>query len=604
MLKRGIFVERKKEDSVKKPKLSVIIIFAVLTIPAFMLGCKIVYLYQVSPKGMDGYVYVLSNLAGSILSDPFTLNVSSTYLGGLVSSIALWLIWIALFAFPKNYRYGEEHGSARWGTASDIKPFMDNNPDNNIILTETEGLTMEEKMKVTPAQDFNRNKNVVVIGSPGSNKTRGVVIPNLMQMHSSYVASTTKTELFNKTGYLFKTAGYKLKLLNFVDLKQSHHYNFFKYISDDMDVHKIVDNIIKNTSPPGPTTADPFWEKSEIAFLEAIFSYLIYEAEPEDRSMETVMMMYQAAQVKEDDEDYISALDVLFDELKEMKPHCFAVEQYDIFKKGAGKTIKSILISVGVRLSPFNIPDVRELTRTDDLDLELLGDEKTILYVCMSDTDTSLNFLVAIMYQQLFDVLVRRADSLYGGELPIPVRCIQDEFANAGQIPDFDKIIAIIRSRRISVTIILQSISQIKKIYEKEWETIMANCDSFLFLGSNEFSTLEYVSKCIDQETIDLKNDSVSKSVYGGYSWSNQTAARSLITPGEVRTISRRYCILIISGIPAFKSRKYDITMHKNYKYLSDSDKHLFFNFNDISKSTEQLISERNKLIAEQTKVS
>lgn len=565
----------------RKPKISIILVFILLSFPVFFLGCKVAYVYDLAPeKGMEGYIYTVNNYLSSLINKPLEYDVQNTYLGGIVALIILWLFWMAAFGIRKNYRFGEEHGSAHWGNQHDIKPFVDPEPDNNIILTATESLSMKDRMLVTATNDFNRNKNVLVCGSPGSGKTREYAKPNMMQMHSSYVATTPKGDLVRETGHMFEENNYKIRSFNLINPEDGCQYNFFKYIEDDQDVLKIVNNIIKNTTPDKPTTADPFWEKSEIAFLEALFSYLVFEAAPEDRNMETVMMMYNAAQVKEDDEDYVSALDVLFEELAEDKPDCFAVLQYDIFKKGAGKTAKSILISVGVRLSPFNIPKIKALMKNDELDLDKIGDEKTVLYVVISDTDSSLNFLAAIMYQQLFDVLIRKADRSENGMLNVPVRCILDEFPNMGLIPDFDKLIATIRSRRISATVIIQSMAQLKKLYEKSWEVITGCCDSFLFLGGNEQSTLEYLSKRIDQETVDVKNDSISKHAHnGGYSFSNQTTGRSLITAGEIGNLNRKYCIYILSGVPPFKSKKYDITIHKNYKLLSDYDKSFTFSF-------------------------
>lgn len=509
-----------------------------------------------------------------ILENPVTVAPQRPALlaGGLVM-IAIVLGYCYHLATPKNYRKGEEHGSARWGCVRDITPFLDPNPEQNLILTASEGLSLSPRMSVTAFEDYNRNKNVLVIGGAGSGKSRYFVKPNLMQLHSSYGVTDSKGALLRETGDMLRKKGYQIKVLNLIHMDESDTYNPFTYLSTEKDVLKLVRNLIKNTTPPQSKSEDDFWVKAETAFLTALFSYMVFELPEEDRTISTVLDMLHHAEAREDVEGYVSDLDALFLDLAERKPHSFAAAQYDIYKKAAGKTAKSILISVGVRLSPFMISDVQKLLSKDTMFLDEIATQKTALFVILSDTDSTFNFLASILYQQLFDILVQQADAAANGMLPIPIRFLLDEFANIGQIPEFDRLIATIRSRNISANIILQNLAQIKNLYPKTWETITANADSLLFLGGMEQSTLEYVSKIIGEETVDHKSRSIGKGERGSLSEQEQIIRRRLLTPDEVGTISGKQCILKIRGVVPFLSKKYDITQHKNYSLLAGESK-------------------------------
>ena len=467
-------------------------------------------------------------------------------------------------------RPDEEYGSAKWGNRSDIAPFIDKNKDFNILLTETEKLSLSGRMKITRTDNFNRNKNVVVVGGAGSGKTRFFVKPNLMQLHSSYVVSDSKGLLLSETGKLFEESGYEIKIFDLISRKNCNQYNPFNYIRNEDDILKIVNNLIKNTSNPDKKGGDDFWEKAETALLMAIFSYLLQEVVEEDQTLSSVVELVRLADIPEDVPGYVSPLDVLFQELEEKDPQNFAVLQYKIFKLSGDKTTKSILVSLGVRLAPFDIPSVKELVSRDTLELDKIGDKKTILYILLPDTDTSFNFLASMMYQQLFDMLVYKADNFYKGRLPVHVRCILDEFANIGQIPDFEKVISVIRSREISTNVILQNISQLKNLYKDTWETIIGTSDTFLYLGGMEQSTHEYISKLLGKETIEQRNVSVTKGMNGSYNESYQKLGRNLMEPDEVASLKGQECILKIRGVNPFLSNKYNIEKHKNYKKLGD----------------------------------
>lgn len=406
----------------------------------------------------------------------------------------------------------------------------------------------------------------------GSGKTRFFVKPNIMQMNSSYVITDPKGEILDSCGKMLKENGYKIKIFDLIHLQNTNKYNFFDYLNDEKDILKIANNIIMNTTPPNSKTAGDFWEKAENALLQALISYVFFEGLEEEKNISTVMDLLRLADVKEDDEDYESPLDILFNDLKKENPNHFAVKQYDIYKKAAGKTAKSILISVGVRLAPFNINTVADITREDNLKLEEIGDRKTALFILISDSDTTLNFLSAIMYQQLLDTLFYRADNIYKGSLPFNVTFVLDEFANIGQIPNFQIYISTMRSRKISAMIILQNLTQLKNLYKNSWETITGNCDTVLFLGGKEQSTLKYISEMIGKTTIDYKAINETKGTNGSYSVGNQIIARDLITPAEVGLLKSEECILTIRGIKPFKSKKYNIEKHKNYCLLLDSN--------------------------------
>ncbi|MCL2545748.1 MAG: type IV secretory system conjugative DNA transfer family protein [Oscillospiraceae bacterium] len=505
----------------------------------------------------------------TITDNPLHISFHETAL--IVTAIGfsvVWLGFISLTFSAKKYMRGVEHGSSEWGTSHSIKGFVDTKPTNNLILTSTESLSLSGRMK-NPT--YNRNKNVLIVGGSGTGKTRFYVKPNLMQMHSSYVVTDPKGSLFHETGKMFADADYKIKVFNLKDMDASDFYNPFEYIETEDDILKLINNLIANTNPDKKGGGDPFWEKSETALLMAIFSYLVFECPPSDRTFSEVLNLIRMAEVREDDDTFQSPLDLLFEELKQEKPHCFAVKEYQLFKQAAGKTAKGILISVGVRLAPFDIERVGKLLSKDTLELYSLGDERTILYIILPDTDKTFNFIAAMMYQQLFDILVRVADKQKGARLKHHVRFILDEFSNIGQIPGFEILVSTIRSREMSVSIILQTISQLKSLYrDDKWETIAGNCDTWLFLGGSEQSTLELISKKCGKTTIDHRNINESHGQTRSYSKNYQVLGRELLLPDEVARIERTECILLISGCNPWLSQKYDIELHPNYRRLLD----------------------------------
>ncbi|MHA6124358.1 VirD4-like conjugal transfer protein, CD1115 family [Enterococcus mundtii] len=506
----------------------------------------------------------LSRFAPQFSYEPISLGIAAV----VAISYVLFILYKTFD--EKNTRPNEEYGSARWGKYSDIRAFLDKKKDFNILLTKSESLSLSGRMKITRNDNFNRNKNVVVVGGAGSGKTRFYVKPNLMQMHSSYVVSDSKGLLLAETGKMFEEAGYQIKIFDLINRRDTHQYNPFQYIQTEDDILKIVNNLIKNTMNPDKKGGDDFWEKAETALLMAIFSYLIQEVTAEDRTLGNVIELVRLADIEEDVPGYVSPLDILFNELEQKDPTNFAVSQYKIFKLSGDKTTKSILVSLGVRLSPFDIPSIKELVSQDTLELDTVGDVKTILYILLPDTDTSFNFLASMMYQQLFDMLVYKADNVYKGRLPCHVRCILDEFANIGQIPDFEKVISVIRSREISTNVILQNISQLKTLYKDTWETIIGTSDVFLYLGGMEQSTHEYISKLLGKQTIEQRNTSVTKGSNGSFSENFQKLGRNLMDPDEVASLKGQECILKIRGVHPFLSKKYDIVKHKNYKKLGD----------------------------------
>lgn len=506
----------------------------------------------------------LSRFAPQFSYEPISLGIAAV----VAISYVLFILYKTFD--EKNTRPNEEYGSARWGKYSDIRAFLDKKKDFNILLTKSESLSLSGRMKITRNDNFNRNKNVVVVGGASSGKTRFYVKPNLMQMHSSYVVSDSKGLLLAETGKMFEEAGYQIKIFDLINRRDTHQYNPFQYIQTEDDILKIVNNLIKNTTNPDKKGGDDFWEKAETALLMAIFSYLIQEVTAEDRTLGNVIELVRLADIEEDVPGYVSPLDILFNELEQKDPTNFAVSQYKIFKLSGDKTTKSILVSLGVRLSPFDIPSIKELVSQDTLELDTVGDVKTILYILLPDTDTSFNFLASMMYQQLFDMLVYKADNVYKGRLPCHVRCILDEFANIGQIPDFEKVISVIRSREISTNVILQNISQLKTLYKDTWETIIGTSDVFLYLGGMEQSTHEYISKLLGKQTIEQRNTSVTKGSNGSFSENFQKLGRNLMDPDEVASLKGQECILKIRGVHPFLSKKYDIVKHKNYKKLGD----------------------------------
>jgi len=492
----------------------------------------------------------------------------------------------------KKFRQGEEYGSARWGNAQDIRPYMDNDYDNNIILTETERLTMNSRPK---QPKYARNKNVLVIGGSGSGKTRFFVKPNLMQLHSSYCITDPKGTILIECGHMLHKHGYVIKVLNTINFKKSMKYNPFVYIRSEKDILKLVNTIIANTKGEGDKSGEDFWVKAEKLYYQALIGYIWYEAPENEKNFITLLEMINASEAREDDENFKNAVDLMFEELEQREPDHFAVKQYRKYKLAAGKTAKSILISCGARLAPFDIRELRELMSEDELELDLLGDRKSALFVIISDTDDTFNFVVSIMYTQLFNLLCDRADDKYGGRLPIHVRCLLDEFANIGQIPKFEKLIATIRSREISASIILQSQSQLKALYKDNADTIVGNCDTTLFLGGKETSTLKEMSEMLGKETIDLYNTSDTRGTNRSYGINYQKTGKDLMSRDELAVMDGGKCILQLRGVRPFFSNKFDITRHKRYRELSDSNEKLAF---DIEKyMSHKLVLKKNESV-------
>ena len=468
----------------------------------------------------------------------------------------------------KKYRHGMEYGSARWGTPKDIEPFMAPKFSDNIILTKTERLMMSNR---PPDPKNARNKNVLVVGGSGSGKTRFWLKPNLLQCHSSYVVTDPKGSIVVECGNALLKNGYKLKILNTINFKKSMHYNPFAYVHSEKDILKLVTTLMTNTKGEG-SGGDPFWEKSERLLLTALIAYLHYEAPVEEQNFATLLEMLNTMQVLEDDEEYQNPVDLLFEELAKKKPNSFAGRQYKLYKLAAGKTAKSILISCGARLAPFDIQELRDLTMYDELQLDTLGDKKTALFLIMSDTDTTFNFLISMVYTQLFNLLCDKADDVYGGKLPIHVRCLIDECANIGQIPNLEKLVATIRSREISACLVLQARSQLKAIYKDNADTIVGNMDSQIFLGGSEPTTLKDLSEMLGKETIDAFNTSDTRGNSPSYGTTFQKMGHELLSRDELAVLDGGKCILQLRGVRPFLSDKYDLTQHPNYKLTSDYD--------------------------------
>lgn len=494
----------------------------------------------------------------------------------------------------KKFRQGKEYGSARWGTRKDIEPYMDEKFQNNILLTQTERLTMNGR----PSNPkYARNKNVLVIGGSGSGKTRFYVKPNLMQMHSSYCVTDPKGTIVIECGKMLEDNGYEIKILNTINFKKSMKYNPFAYLRSEKDILKLVQTIIANTKGEGEKSGEDFWVKAEKLYYTALIGYIFYEAPQEEKNFATLLDMIDASEVREDDETYMNPIDRLFEALENKEPTHFAVKQYKKYKLAAGKTAKSILISCGARLAPFDIQELRNLMKEDELELDTLGDRKTALFVIISDTDDTFNFVVSIMYSQLFNLLCDKADDEYGGRLPIHVRCILDEFANIGLIPKFEKLIATIRSREISASIILQAQSQLKAIYKDNADTIVGNCDSTLFLGGKEKTTLKELSETLGKETIDLYNTSETRSNANSYGLNYQKTGKELMSQDEITVMDGSKCIFQLRGVRPFLSDKFDITKHKNYKLLEDCNKKNVFNIEDYIKRKGKAKLNKNTVI-------
>ena len=468
----------------------------------------------------------------------------------------------------KKYRHGMEYGSARWGTAKDIEPFQAPKFEDNIILTKTERLMMSNRLS-DPKNA--RNKNVLIVGGSGSGKTRFWLKPNLLQMHSSYVVTDPKGSIVVECGNALLKNGYKLKILNTINFSKSMHYNPFSYVHSEKDILKLVTTLMTNTKGDG-SGGDPFWEKSERLLLTALIAYLHYEAPKEEQNFSTLLEMLNTMQVSEDDEDFQNPVDLLFEDLAKRKPNSFAGRQYKLYKLAAGKTAKSILISCGARLAPFDIQELRDLTMYDELELDMLGDRKTALFLIMSDTDSTFNFLISMVYTQLFNLLCDKADDKYGGKLPVHVRCLIDECANIGQIPNLEKLVATIRSREISACLVLQARSQLKAIYKDNADTIVGNMDSQIFLGGSEPTTLKELSETLGKETIDSFNTSDTRGNSPSYGTSFQKLGHELMSRDELAVLDGGKCILQLRGVRPFLSDKYDLTQHPNYKLTSDYD--------------------------------
>ena len=509
----------------------------------------------------NGFTAAFSSIAPSL--HPADLLI------GIAGAVIVRLIIYFKGKNAKKYRKGMEYGSARLGGAEDIKPYIDPVFENNVLLTQTERLMMSSRPK---QPKYARNKNILVIGGSGSGKTRFFVKPNLMQMHSSYVVTDPKGTVLIECGKLLQRGGYKIKVLNTINFKKSMKYNPFAYLRSEKDILKLVNTIIANTKGDGDKSGEDFWVKAEKLYYTALIGYIWYEAPDEEKNFTTLLEMINASEAREDDEDFKNPVDLMFDRLEEKDPEHFAVKQYKKYKLAAGKTAKSILISCGARLAPFDIRELRELMETDEMELDTLGDRKTALFVIISDTDDTFNFVVSILYTQLFNLLCDKADDEYGGRLPVHVRCLLDEFANIGQIPKFEKLIATIRSREISASIILQSQSQLKAIYKDNADTIVGNCDTTLFLGGKEKTTLKEISEILGKETIDSFNTSETRGRELSHGLNYQKLGKELMTQDEIAVMDGGKCILQLRGVRPFFSDKFDITKHPKYKYLSDAD--------------------------------
>ena len=520
-----------------------------------------------------------ADLSGKLLSigDGFTAAFSSPWLSfhptdlliGIAGAVILRMAVYLKGKNAKKYRHGIEYGSARWGTAADIAPYMDKGFFQNIPMTQTERITMASRPK---QPKYARNKNILVIGGSGSGKTRFFCKPSLLQAHSSYVCTDPKGTLLPEIGTFLERKKYRIKCLNLINFRKSMKYNPLAYIRSEKDILKLVNALIMNTKGEGEKSSEDFWVKAERLYYSALIGYIWYEATEEEKNFITLLDLINASEAREDDENYQSPVDLLFSQLEEREPDHFAVKQYRKFKMAAGKTLKSILISCGARLAPFDIKELRDLMEYDELELDTLGDQKTALFVILSDTDSTFNFVAALMYSQLFNLLCDKADDFYGGRLPVHVRLILDEFANIGQIPNFDKLIATIRSREISASIILQSQSQLKTIYKDAADTIVGNCDSTLFLGGKEKSTLKEISELLGKETIDLYNQSENRGSQVSHGLSYQKLGKELMTQDELAVMDGGKCIFMLRGVRPFLSDKYDLTRHPNYRYTADAD--------------------------------
>lgn len=499
------------------------------------------------------------------LNHPFQFHYTEYTIKSMLVCTLLYAAGIGIFySSQKNYRRGEEHGSARWGDARQIcKKYSQKPYSQNILLTQNFRISLD-------THKHRRCLNILVVGGSGAGKSRGFALPNIMQCCCSMVITDPKAELLRKTGGLLEKTGYEVRVFDLINPDTSFCYNPFEYVHDDKDVLRLISNLIQNTTPKGSQSSDPFWEKSETALLQALMLYLLHEAPPEEQNFAMIMEMLGSAQVKEEDEDYESPLDILFDRLEMRDPDSIAVKQYHIYKQAAGKTAKSILISVGVRLAAFNLPQIAKLTNTDELDLSSMGERKVALFCCIPDADTSLNYLVGMIYSQLFQTLYYMADRVHGGALPVPVNCIMDEFPNVSLPNEFEKILATCRSRSIYCSIIIQNMSQLKALFKDSWESLVSNCDEFLYLGGNEKETHKYVSELLGKETIDTNTYGQTKGKSGSYSTNFQQSGRELLQPDEVRMLDNQNALLFIRGERPILDAKYDLMKHPNIRYTED----------------------------------
>ncbi len=503
-------------------------------------------------------------LIPAITDRPFWIGTSTcAVVFGLIGISAVWMIYLYHFV-TRNYRRGEEHGSARWARPSEVKPLMDPVEDMNIPLSETAQISVR-KVKNFEAD---RNKNIVVVGGSGSGKTYSEIKPSIMQLHSSYVITDPKMSILTDTGNMLREHGYEITVFNTINFQQSMHYNPLAYIRSEKDILKVVNVLIENTKGEGAAVAEDFWVKAERLLFTALIAYLWQEAPPEECNIPTMITLLNHCNVQEDDPDYQSPVDILFNDLEKEKPDSLAVRQYKKFKLAAGKTTKSILISCAARLAAFDIAELREITAYDELHLDELGDRRTALFIIMSDTDATYSFLIAMLMYQMFNLLCEKADNEYGGKLPFHVRCLLDEFANIGKIPDFEILISTMRSRQISAMIILQSLSQLRAAYKDHADTILDNCDTMIFLGGKSVATTEQVAKMIGKETVAAQNATDTKG--GNYSVADSLLARDLIDPAEIGRLRRTECLVLISGLPPIKSKKYPTSRHKRYKEIVD----------------------------------
>ena len=499
------------------------------------------------------------------MNHPLQLHYTEYTIKSVLVCTLLYAAGIGIFySSQKNYRRGEEHGSARWGDARQIcKKYSQKPYSQNILLTQNFRISLD-------THKHRRCLNILVVGGSGAGKSRGFALPNIMQCCCSMVITDPKAELLRKTGGLLEKKGYEVRVFDLINPDTSFCYNPFEYVHDDKDVLRLISNLIQNTTPKGSQSSDPFWEKSETALLQALMLYLLHEAPPEEQNFAMIMEMLGSAQVKEEDEDYESPLDILFDRLEMRDPDSIAVKQYHIYKQAAGKTAKSILISVGVRLAAFNLPQIAKLTNTDELDLSNMGERKVALFCCIPDADTSLNYLVGMIYSQLFQTLYYMADRVHGGALPVPVNCIMDEFPNVSLPNEFEKILATCRSRSIYCSIIIQNMSQLKALFKDSWESLVGNCDEFLYLGGNEKETHKYVSELLGKETIDTNTYGQTKGKSGSYSTNFQQSGRELLQPDEVRMLDNQNALLFIRGERPILDAKYDLMKHPNIRYTED----------------------------------